>query len=214
MIGDDSSRMSFSSTSSSKDSSSGTSGMNNGNVLQSSLSEPGKIHWISEKSNWRLSFQAISTSMSNSDDTTKTLVNNPIPTNGKNLFDLISIEICFSSRQFYKTFDDSIDEHVSHSEYSKYAHVDWHFSSTENEPITPSISRAEREQEIQKFYRADLIQHLTSWPSTQLEKQVHRQVILFPVPMETISVFQTIRWLSWMPCENVHDIRWIKNIQI
>ena len=44
--------------------------------------------------------------------------------------------------------------------------------STEHEPLTPTISKAEREQEIQKFYRAELIQHLTSWPSTQLEKQV------------------------------------------
>jgi hypothetical protein len=44
--------------------------------------------------------------------------------------------------------------------------------STENESLTPSISKAERDQEIQKYYRADLIQHLTDWPSTQLEKQV------------------------------------------
>jgi hypothetical protein len=34
------------------------------------------------------------------------------------------------------------------------------------------ISKAERDQEMQKYYRADLIQHLTDWRSTQLEKQV------------------------------------------
>ena len=47
--------------------------------------------------------------------------------------------------------------------------------STENESITPPITKAEREQEIQKFYRAELIQHLTDWSSTQLEKQVERK---------------------------------------
>ena len=46
------------------------------------------------------------------------------------------------------------------------------FFSTEIESSTPSISKAERDQEIQKYYRADLIQHLTDWPATQLEKQV------------------------------------------
>jgi len=45
------------------------------------------------------------------------------------------------------------------------------FSSEIQSPI-PSISKAERDQEIQKYYRNDLIQHLTNWPSTQLEKQV------------------------------------------
>ena len=44
--------------------------------------------------------------------------------------------------------------------------------SNGSEPSTPTISKAEREHEIQKFYRAELIQHLTDWPSTQLEKQV------------------------------------------
>jgi hypothetical protein len=44
--------------------------------------------------------------------------------------------------------------------------------SNEGEPATPTTSKAERDQEIQKFYRAELIQHLTNWPSTQLEKQV------------------------------------------
>jgi len=47
--------------------------------------------------------------------------------------------------------------------------------SIENESTTPTISKAEREQEIQKFYRAELIQHLTDWPSTQLEKQVEKK---------------------------------------
>ena len=37
---------------------------------------------------------------------------------------------------------------------------------------TVITSKAEREQEIQKYYRADLIQHLTDWSSTQCEKQV------------------------------------------
>lgn len=49
----------------------------------------------------------------------------------------------------------------------------------ESEPVTPTISKAEREQEIQKFYRADLIQHLTSWPASQLEKQVDE--LIFPL---------------------------------
>jgi hypothetical protein len=44
-------------------------------------------------------------------------------------------------------------------------------TQAESEPTTPSISKAEREHEIQKFYRAELIQHLTDWPATQLEKQ-------------------------------------------
>lgn len=46
--------------------------------------------------------------------------------------------------------------------------------STESEPSTPSISKIERDQEIHKYYRGNLIQHLTDWPSTQLEKQVKR----------------------------------------
>lgn len=37
---------------------------------------------------------------------------------------------------------------------------------------TSTISKAERDQEIQRYYRADLIQHLTDWSSTQFEKQV------------------------------------------
>jgi hypothetical protein len=52
--------------------------------------------------------------------------------------------------------------------------------SNESESPTPTISKAEREQEIQKFYRAELIKHLTDWPSTQLEKQVgKRKYFLF-----------------------------------
>ncbi|UJR09647.1 hypothetical protein I4U23_013881 [Adineta vaga] len=43
--------------------------------------------------------------------------------------------------------------------------------TSEIEPSTPSISKAERDQEIQKYYRSELIQHLTDWQSTQLEKQ-------------------------------------------
>ena len=31
--------------------------------------------------------------------------------------------------------------------------------------------KLEREQQIQKYYRGDLIQHLTNWSSTQFEKQ-------------------------------------------
>jgi hypothetical protein len=38
--------------------------------------------------------------------------------------------------------------------------------------VTLSITKIERDQEIHKYYRADLIQHLTDWSSTQLEKQV------------------------------------------
>ena len=47
------------------------------------------------------------------------------------------------------------------------------------------ISKAEREQELQKFYRADLIQHLTSWPATQLEKQVDKS----PTPSVSYRIF-------------------------
>ncbi|CAF3921011.1 unnamed protein product [Rotaria sordida] len=43
--------------------------------------------------------------------------------------------------------------------------------TTEIESSTPSITKIERDQEIQKYYRGSLIQHLTDWPSTQLEKQ-------------------------------------------
>ncbi|CAF4536988.1 unnamed protein product, partial [Rotaria sp. Silwood2] len=43
--------------------------------------------------------------------------------------------------------------------------------TTEIEPSAPSMSKFERDQEIQKYYRGSLIQHLTDWPSTQLEKQ-------------------------------------------
>ncbi len=45
-------------------------------------------------------------------------------------------------------------------------------SSIDNDSSTSLISKAERDQEMQKYYRADLIQHLTDWRSTQLEKQV------------------------------------------
>jgi hypothetical protein len=48
----------------------------------------------------------------------------------------------------------------------------FYFFSIENESSTPSITKAERDQEIQKYYRGDLIKHLTDWSSTQLEKQV------------------------------------------
>ncbi len=51
------------------------------------------------------------------------------------------------------------------------------FSNESESPSTPIISKAEREGEIQKFYRAELIQHLTSWPSNQLEKQVEKEII-------------------------------------
>lgn len=44
--------------------------------------------------------------------------------------------------------------------------------SNETESNSSSVSKAEREQELQKYYRAELIQHLTDWPVTQLEKQV------------------------------------------
>jgi hypothetical protein len=44
-------------------------------------------------------------------------------------------------------------------------------SSIDNDSSTSLISKAERDQEMQKYYRADLIQHLTDWRSTQLEKQ-------------------------------------------
>ena len=39
---------------------------------------------------------------------------------------------------------------------------------------TSTITKAERDQELQRYYRADLIQHLTDWSSTQFEKQVRR----------------------------------------
>lgn len=41
----------------------------------------------------------------------------------------------------------------------------------ENEPTIPSITKAERDQEMQKYYRAELIQHLTDWPANHYEKQ-------------------------------------------
>ncbi|CAF1421174.1 unnamed protein product [Adineta steineri] len=44
------------------------------------------------------------------------------------------------------------------------------FSSVTESSIH-TVSKAERDQEIQKYYRSDLIKHLTDWPSSQLEKQ-------------------------------------------
>jgi hypothetical protein len=40
-------------------------------------------------------------------------------------------------------------------------------TSIDNDSPITSISKAERDQEMQKYYRADLIQHLTEWRSTQ-----------------------------------------------
>jgi hypothetical protein len=83
-LGDDSSRMSFSSTSSKESSSVGTSTNNgnamNGNVLHSSFSKPGKTKKIIENFEWKFSFQALSV-------TTSVSENHSIPLNGKNLFD-------------------------------------------------------------------------------------------------------------------------------
>ena len=39
------------------------------------------------------------------------------------------------------------------------------------EQIEPCISKVECDQEIQRYYRDDLIQHFMDWPSIQLEKQ-------------------------------------------
>jgi len=125
--GDDSSRMSFSSTSSKESSSVGTSTNNgnamNGNVLHSSFSKPAL---------------SVTTSVSE---------NHSIPLNGSDTKSSINRPIIPSLTNTEST------------------------STAENESITPAISKAEREQEIHKYYRAELIQHLTSWPSNQLEKQ-------------------------------------------
>ncbi|CAF1275820.1 unnamed protein product [Adineta steineri] len=132
--GDDSSRMSFSSTSS-KESSSvivNTNNTNeiNGNVLHSSISE---------------STTSISAPMS--DNPSKSSETNPIPINGNDTKTPMT-------RSTISTLT---------STESTHAH--------ENESSTPTISKAERDHVIQKFYRAELIRHLTDWPSTQLEKQ-------------------------------------------
>ncbi|CAF4924360.1 unnamed protein product, partial [Rotaria socialis] len=42
---------------------------------------------------------------------------------------------------------------------------------TEAESTTPIFSKAERDQDLQKYYRAELIEHLTGWQSGLLEKQ-------------------------------------------
>jgi len=120
--GDDSSRMSFSSTNS-KESSAVTNSDRNGSVLHSSLSEP---------------------------------VSTPVPDVSNKLSEKDSI-----SSNGNETKTRTIIPPITTTEQS----------CIENESSTPSISKAERDQEIQKYYRADLIQHLTDWPSTQLEKQ-------------------------------------------
>jgi hypothetical protein len=123
--GDDSSRMSFSSTSS-KESSAVHNPDRNGSTLHSSLSEP-----------------AISVSTS--------VPNKPFEK------DLISVN---GNETKNSTIRSIIPPITTTTE-----------QTLENGPSTPSISKAERDQEIQKYYRADLIQHLTDWSSTQLEKQ-------------------------------------------
>jgi len=122
--GDDSSRMSFSSTSS-KESSAVTNSDRNGNVLHSSLTEP-----------------AITVSTTVPDVSNKPSEKDSISLNGN------------------ETKTRPIIPPITTTE-----------QPIENESSTPLISKAERDQEIQKYYRADLIQHLTDWPSTQLEKQ-------------------------------------------
>jgi hypothetical protein len=125
--GDDSSRMSFSSTSSKESSSVNNGNTINGNVLHSSLSEP-----------------ALSVTTPIPD---KTHESNSTPINGNDTKSSIPRPIIPSLTSTEST------------------------STAEGESSTPTISKAEREQEIQKYYRAELIQHLTSWPSNQLEKQ-------------------------------------------
>ncbi|UJR36452.1 hypothetical protein I4U23_029175 [Adineta vaga] len=122
--GDDSSRMSFASTSS-KESITTTTNMkeNNGNILHSSLSEP------------------VTTSVSDI-SSTKPMALNGNDTKHTNTRSNMSALLNTDSTQI-----------------------------NENESSLSTVSKQEREQEIQKYYRAELIQHLTDWSSTQLEKQ-------------------------------------------
>ena len=63
--------------------------------------------------------------------------------------------------------------------------------STEGESPTPIFSKAERDQDLQKYYRAELIEHLTGWQSGQLEKQVRKFLSYMKISsLEIILVFE------------------------
>lgn len=57
---------------------------------------------------------------------------------------------------------------------------------------------------MQKYYRAELIQHLTDWPSTQLEKQVGilstRTLILHRFVVFSVSNYSMIIMVTMRKC--------------
>ncbi|CAF1006514.1 unnamed protein product [Rotaria magnacalcarata] len=125
---DDSSRMSFSSTSSKESAS--TTNQSNGTTLNSSLSQP-----------------AISVSTPVREIQAKSFENNTKLINGNDNKNSISQSTAPTPAKIEPT------------------------TVTETESTTPIFSKAERDQDLQKYYRAELIEHLTGWQSGLLEKQ-------------------------------------------
>ncbi|CAF1423762.1 unnamed protein product [Adineta steineri] len=76
------------------------------------------------------------------------------------------------TRQFEK---DSTSSNETDMKNSTTRSISRTILKTDQTSVTESsihtVSKAERDQEIQKYYRSDLIKHLTDWPSSQLEKQ-------------------------------------------
>ena len=172
--GDDSSRMSFSSTSSKESVAGGTGSSrttsnhtgreSNGAVLQSSLSEPGSYSfnvWI----NWIFLFLQLF----------QFLLQHPTSPSEVST----SILLLWTVKKSLLSFIDNVfilpGSTTKNSTGRFIMPTESGLASMETEPSTPTISKAERDQEIQRYYRADLIQHLTDWSSTQLEKQVARK---------------------------------------
>ncbi|CAF0734946.1 unnamed protein product [Didymodactylos carnosus] len=58
------------------------------------------------------------------------------------------------------------------------------------------VTKAERDHEIQKYYRADLIHHLVDWPSTQLEKQL----------LDFLNETSTLKQRLSLLCNNLQSV--------
>lgn len=101
------------------------------------------------------------------------------PTNGRSLHVLSPLHQA-SSRPWDETFDQSatfISQWINSKvwadrRFRNLPTLSVFSFSPQIEPVASNSVKAERDQEIQKFYRAELIQHLINWPSTQSEKQV------------------------------------------
>ena len=203
--------MSFSSTSS-KESATGGTGSNrttnnhtsnesNGAALHSSLSEPGTKSRFDDREDLSL-LAAIPTS----ETSNRTIEKHPIPSNGK-------------ERSFASSPGDLVSAILGSTTKNSTARftmpAESGSASVETEPSTPTITKAERDQELHKYYRADLIQHLTDWSSTQLEKQVGEgENKLLSHRSFSSSVFKTFRRLLRIQCENVHRFHGVESLEI